>query len=250
MVNVYDNIGLSYSIARQPDARIGKRILAALGDSQSLLNIGAGTGSYEPRDRMVLAVEPSERMIRQRPQGSAPVIQAVAEALPFADSSVDCALAILTIHHWTSPPQGLAEMRRVARKRVVILTWDQDVWESFWLIREYLPCVRDFDRKRAPAISSIVHALGKCDIQAVSIPHDCTDGFHGAFWRRPAAYLDPQIRSAMSTYALLPPTHYAEGLDRLAEDIQSGLWEELHRPLLSANELDLGYRIITAELSP
>lgn len=251
MASVYDNIGVAYSSARRPDPRIADRILAALGDSESVLNIGAGAGSYEPAGRIVLAVEPSIRMIAQRQAGSAPVVRAVAEALPFADSSIDCTLAILTIHHWASPSGGLAEMQRVARRRVVILTWDQDVWESFWLIREYLPCVRDFDRKRGPAISSIVQALGgKCDIQSVAIPHDCTDGFHGAFWRRPGAYLDPKIRSGISTYALLPPNQYAAGLDRLAKDIQSGRWEEEHRNLLTANELDVGYRIITAELKP
>lgn len=221
--------------------------MKALGDSKSVLNIGAGAGSYEPRDRVVLAVEPSAVMIEQRPAGSAPVAQAAAEALPFGDGSIDCTLAILTIHHWTLPLQGLAEMRRVARKRIVILTWDQDVWESFWLIREYLPCIREFDRSRAVAMPTIARALGKYDIQSVPIPHDCTDGFHGAFWRRPAAYLDPQIRLGISTYALLPPQQYAAGLDRLAEDIRKGLWKERHRELLHADDLDLGYRLIVSE---
>jgi hypothetical protein len=247
MGTIYEKIGVSYSAARQPDPRIVDRITEVLGDSKSVLNVGAGAGSYEPRDRIVVAVEPSAIMIGQRPVGSAPVVQAAAEALPFADGSIDCALAILTVHHWASPFRGLAEMRRVARKRVVILTWDQDVWESFWLIREYLPCVRDFDRPRALAISTIVQALGTCDIQSVPIPHDCIDGFHGAFWRRPAAYLDPQVRSGISTYALLPRNQYVAGLDRLAEDIQRGVWEETHRDLLNAKNLDLGYRLIIAE---
>jgi SAM-dependent methyltransferase len=244
---MYDKIGVGYSVARRPDPRIADRIIEVLGDSNSVVNIGAGSGSYEPRDRIVVAVEPSAVMIRQRPVGSPPVVQAAAEALPFADGSFDCTLAILTIHHWTSPLRGLGEMRRVARKRVVILTWDQEVWESFWLIREYLPCVRDFDRRRVPAISTIVRALGKCDIQSVPIPHDCVDGFHGSFWRRPAAYLDPQVRSGMSTYALLPRSQYSGGLDRLAEDIRSGEWEEKHRDVLNADNLDLGYRLIIAE---
>jgi SAM-dependent methyltransferase len=186
-------------------------------------------------------------MIGQRLVGSAPVVQAAAEALPFADGSFDCTLAILTIHHWTSPSRGLAEMRRVARKRVVILTWDQDVWESFWLLREYLPCIGNFDRTRALAMSTIVRALGICDTQSVAIPHDSIDGFHGAFWRRPAAYLDPEVRSGISTYALVPRNQYVAGLDRLAGDIQSGAWADTHRDLLDAKNLDLGYRLIIAE---
>jgi SAM-dependent methyltransferase len=247
MTNAFDNIGIGYSVARQPDPRIANWIIEALGDAKSVLNIGAGSGSYEPRDRMVVAVEPSVVMIRQRPVGSAPVVQALAEALPLRNDSVDCASAILTIHHWTLPLQGLAEMRRVARKRIVLLTWDQDVWESFWLIREYLPCVGEFDRSRAVAISTIERALGDCKIQCIPIPHDCTDGFHGAFWRRPTAYLDARIRSGISTYALLPPQQFAAGLDRLARDIQSGVWEERHHELLRAQELDVGYRLVVSE---
>jgi hypothetical protein len=140
-------------------------------------------------------------------------------------------------------------MRRVSRKRVVVFTWDQDVWESFWLIREYLPRIRDFDRSRALGVSTIIRALGKCAIRFVPIPHDCSDGFHGAFWRRPAAYLDARVRSGISTYSLLSPNEYSEGLDRLAEDLRSGAWEETHRDLLSLDDLDLGYRLIVADVS-
>lgn len=250
METIYDMIGAGYSVARQPDPRIADHIGKALGDSESVLNVGAGAGSYESRDRFVVAVEPSALMISQRPAGSAPVAQAEAEALPFADNSFDCTIAILTVHHWKSPLPGLAEMRRVARRRVVILTWDQEVWETFWLVREYLPGIKDVDRRRALAIPTIVSLFGKCDIEPVRIPHDCIDGFHGAFWRRPAAYLDPQVRSGISTYALLPPDERDAGLDRLAEDIRSGAWESYHRDLLQADDLDLGYRLIIAELDP
>ena len=246
MRSTYDKIGVGYSLTRLPDPRVADRIIQALGDSASVVNVGAGTGSYEPRDRMVVAVEPSPTMIRQRPVGSAPVIQGAAESLPLVDGAVDSALAILTVHHWTDPAQGFAEMLRVAQRRVVILTWDQDVWESFWLIREYLPCIRDLDRRRAPAIADIVSALGESQIISVPIPHDCIDGFHGAFWRRPEAYLDPRIRSGISTYAALPPDERGEGLRRLAADIQSGAWEDRHRNLFDVDELDLGYRLIVA----
>lgn len=246
MKTIYDRIGTGYSATRRPDPRIANRIMEAMGDSTSVVNIGAGTGAYEPEDRTVIAFEPSATMIRQRAAGSAPVVQGIAEQLPFEDDAFDAALAILTVHHWTDPGRGLAEMRRVARKRVVILTWDQVTWESFWLIREYLPCIRDLDRQRALAIGDIVSALGECEIVAVPIPHDCMDGFHGAFWRRPEAYLDPRIRSGISTYASIPQAELDHGLRELAADIQSGTWEERHRELLDADEIDLGYRLIVA----
>ncbi len=244
----YDRTGSSYSATRRPDPRIANRIMEALGDSASVVNVGAGAGSYEPSDRLVIAVEPSATMISQRAAGSAPVVQGIAEQLPFEDDAFDATLAILTVHHWTDPGRGLAEMRRVARKRVVILTWDQDTWESFWLIREYLPCIRDSDRRKALAVGDIVSALGDCEVVAVPIPHDCQDGFHGAFWRRPEAYLDPRIRSGISTYASIPQDELDHGLCRLAADIQNGTWEERHRELLDADEIDLGYRLIVARI--
>ncbi len=242
----YDKIGIGYALTRLSDPRIADRIVRALGDSASVVNVGAGTGSYEPRDRRVVAVEPSAIMIRQRPAGSAPVVQGTAESLPLVDGAVDSALATLTVHHWADPSRGFAEMRRVARRRVVILTWDQQVWESFWLVREYLPCIRDVDRRRAVAIADIVSALGECQIIPVPIPHDCIDGFHGAFWRRPEAYLDPRVRSGISTYGILPPDERDEGLGRLAADIQSGAWGDRHRDLADLDELDLGYRLVVA----
>jgi SAM-dependent methyltransferase len=249
MGNLYDRIGLGYSSTRRPDPRIADRIIQALGDSTSVVNVGAGAGSYEPRDRRVVAVEPSATMIRQRPRSTTLVIQAVAENLPLVDGAVDSALAVLTLHHWSDAARGLAEMRRVARNRVVVLTWDQDVWESFWLIREYLPCVRDLDRRRALIITDIVSLLGGGEIRSVPIPHDCVDGFHGAFWRRPEAYLDPRIRSGISSYTAVSPEERDEGLRRLAEDVESGAWEDRHRNLLDLDELDLGYRLIVAERS-
>lgn len=246
MTRTYDKIGVGYAATRRADPRIADRIHQALGASASVVNVGAGAGSYEPRDRTVVAIEPSATMIRQRPFGSAPVIQGAAESLPVADGAVDAALAILTIHHWTDPARGLAEMRRVARALVVILTWDQEVWESFWLVSEYFPCVRDIDRRRALAIADIVSALGGGQILPIPIPHDCSDGFHGAFWRRPEAYLDPRVRSGISTYALMSPDERDRGLRRLAADIESGDWEDRHRHLLHLDEVDLGYRLIVA----
>ncbi len=247
MASSYDRVGVGYTATRGPDPGIARHIVEALGDSESVVNVGAGTGSYEPADRMVIAVEPSAIMIRQRPEGSAPVIQGVAEHLPVLDGAVDCALAILTAHHWIDPHRGFAEMRRVARDRVVILCWDQRVWESFWLFCDYLPRACEFDRQQALAISDIASAFPATRILPVPIPCDCVDGFHGAFWRRPQAYLDPDVRSGISTYAGLTADDCSEGLRRLAEDIDSGAWQDRYSHLLELDELDLGYRLVIAE---
>jgi len=246
MRRTYDELGVGYPLTRRPDPRIADRIVEALGDSASVVNVGAGSGSYEPGDRLVVAVEPSKTMIRQRPAGSARVVQAAAEDLPLIDGAVDAALAVLTMHHWTDPRRGLSEMIRVARRRIVILTWDQEVFEEFWLVREYFPCIRDLDRGRAPAITDIASALGESAVISVPIPHDCVDGFLGAFWQRPEAYLDPRVRSGISAYAAISPEERDEGLGRLAADIDSGAWEERHRDLLDLDELDLGYRLLVA----
>jgi len=245
MTRAYDEIGVGYALTRRPDPRLADRIIQALGDCRSVVNVGAGAGSYEPRDRMVVAVEPSTTMIHQRPSDSAPVVQAAAEALPLPDRAVDAALAILTLHHWTDPARGLAEMRRVARRRVVILTWAQEIWESFWLVREYFPHC-DLDRRRAVAIPHIVSVLGESQVITVPIPHDCVDGFHGAFWRRPEAYLDLRVRSGISTFAAMSPDELDGGLGRLAADIRSGEWEDRHGDLLHLDAIDLGYRLVVA----
>jgi SAM-dependent methyltransferase len=245
MKATYDKIGTGYSATRRPDPRIATRITEALGSAASVVNIGAGTGSYECRDRMVYAVEPSQTMIRQRSKDSAPVVQGTAESLPFGDGAFDAALAVLTVHHWTDPMQGLAEVRRVAR-RVVVFTWDQDVWESFWLIREYLPSIANIDRRRALAVRDLVAALGGGQVVSVPIPHDCSDGFHGAFWRRPEAYLDPKVRAGISTYALISFAERNAGLRQLAADLESGAWADRNSNLLQLDEIDLGYRLIIA----
>lgn len=243
----YDRIGEGYSSKRAPDPRIERQIVSALGDATSVINVGAGAGSYEPLDRNVVAVEPSAKMIAQRRTGSSPVVRATAEALPIVDDAADAALAILTLHHWNDKAKGLAEMRRVARKRIVILTWDADVWLTFWLVREYGESIREADRKVAVPIPDIIAELGDCQVQVVPIPHDCTDGFHGAYWRRPHAYLDPLVRAGISTYALLEPDQYQKELRRLEADLNSGVWDARHRDLAKLDAIDLGYRLIVAD---
>ena len=246
MNSSYDTIGDGYAQTRRPDPRIAHSINQALAGAASVANVGAGAGSYEPQDREVIAIEPSMVMIKQRSPGSARVIQAAAENLPLRDNAVDSTLAVLTVHHWQDLNRGLAEMRRVARDQVVILTWDQDIWESFWLIREYHPSIRDIDRPRARNFSEITHAFDSCEIVPVPIPHDCLDGFHGAFWRRPEAYLDPAVRAGISTYATMPARELDRGLQMLTSDLADGSWHNRHRDLLEKDELDLGYRIIIA----
>jgi SAM-dependent methyltransferase len=176
---IYDRIGRTYASTRRPDPRIEAAIRAALGEAQSVVNVGAGTGSYEP-PQTVLAVEPSAAMIAQRPPGAAPAVQATAERIPLPDDACDAALAVLTVHHWADPPRGVHEMRRVAR-RVVILTWDPDFAEAFWLVREYLPESAELDRGRMPTIAEVCEWMGGGEVAPVPVPHDCVDGFFGTF---------------------------------------------------------------------
>jgi SAM-dependent methyltransferase len=246
-VVVYDKIGTTYAVTRRPDPRIGALIGAALSDARSVINIGAGAGSYEP-PRTVLAVEPSLVMISQRPGGSAPVVQARAEALPVADRAADAAMALLTVHHWTDLEAGIAELRRIARRRIVILTWDQAVCRRFWLLSEYLPEAAAFDDDRAVPVDRLADMLGGARIEPVPIPHDCTDGFATAYWRRPEAYLDPVVRAGMSILAQPGDDVLRAGLDRLAGDLDSGAWHQRHHDLNDLAEFDGGYRLLTAEL--
>ncbi|WP_406438175.1 class I SAM-dependent methyltransferase [Streptomyces sp. NBC_01613] len=244
---IYDTLGTTYGLTRRPDPRIGAQIHAALGDAAEVINVGAGTGSYEP-PHTVLAVEPSQVMVDQRPPGSAPVVRAVAERLPLRDEAADAVLALLTVHHWTDPAAGVAELRRVARRRVVVLTWDQQIFrERFWLVRDYLPQAAAFDDTRAIPVDRLAALLGGAHQRPVPIPHDCSDGFGAAFWCRPHAYLDPQVRAGISMLAQTGEEALAPGLARLAEDLATGRWHTAHADLLARDALDVGYRLLVAE---
>jgi SAM-dependent methyltransferase len=247
--NVYDQIGQGYVASRRPDPRIARAIDSALGNAASLVNVGAGAGSYEPSDRRVVAVEPSAEMIRQRPSDAAPVVRGVAEHLPFRDGTFDAGLAVLTVHHWTDAAAGLAELRRVSRRRIVLLTWDPDPASrpGFWLIDEYLPALVDFDIQRFPALTDMARMVPGMRAIPVPIPHDCVDGFLGAFWRRPEAYLDPSVRRAISGFSQLARERVDECVTRLDADLRSGRWDRRFGHLRSQDELDLGYRLIVAE---
>ena len=250
MATAYDRIGRGYTLTRQPDPRIGAMITEALGDVRSVVNVGAGTGSYEPAQMAVVAVDPSIEMIRQRPIGAAPAVLARAESLPFRRRSFDAALALLTIHHWTSIAAGLTELRRVATRRVVIFTYDPACADRFWLASHYLPEIIDLDRKRVPTLGQLQEWLGEIEIRQVPIPRDCKDGFQGAFWQKPEAYLDPVVRSGISTFAHLPSSAVDRGLAQLSDDLRSGRWEELFGHLRTQDSADLGYRLVIAKPGP
>lgn len=241
---LYDTIGSGYRDLRQPDPRIEAAVCSALGNASSVVNVGAGAGSYEPDDRPIVAVEPSMTMIRQRRGGLAPVIRATGTSLPFRDGAFGASLAILTLHHWPDPDRGLCELARVARDAVVVLTWDPAA-PGFWLT-DYLPEILAIDRPIFPRIDAFRHRLGTVDVHELPIPHDCSDGFLGAYWRRPAAYLDPRVRSGISTFSKIP--HIDDGLRRLRQDLDSGAWRRRYGSLLAEAQLDLGYRLVVARL--
>lgn len=236
----YDTIGVNYSDLRKPDARIEKVISNALGSAETVLNVGAGTGSYEPADRSVTAVEPSAEMIGQRNASAAPAIQGYAENLPFDDNSFDAAMAILTVHHWTDKAKGLREMRRVTRGPVVVLTYDP-AFRAFWLL-DYFPELVALDEGQMPKLSDYGEWLGPVTISPVPIPHDCSDGFLSAYWRRPAAYLDPKVRAAMSSFWKVGDV--SQALARLEKDLESGAWAQRHGELLDLEARDCGYRLV------
>lgn len=242
MTQAYDTIGKGYAGRRRTDPRFFAQIMRALGDARTVVNIGAGTGSYEPDDRLVVAVEPSIEMIRQRTTAS-PVIRADALALPFRDRSFDAALAILTIHHWPDADRGLEEMQRVASRQLVLTHTIEDL-NDFWLTRDYFPEIVQLDRLRfQPPLRHVADKLG-ARVEVVPVPADCVDGHLGAFWRRPEAYLDPDVRAGMSVFPPLDQEMVAERVARLADDLSSGRWEERNGYLRELDEVDLGYRLL------
>ena len=243
---LYDVIGSAYPATRRTDPRIAAHIWEALGGARTVLNVGAGTGSYEPVDREVTAVEPSAVMRAQRPVGAAPCVAAAAEHLPFEDQSFDAAMAVSTLHHWPDPIAGLREMRRVAR-RVVVLTYDAGETsgrERFWLIRDYLPEFADV-MADWPSLADLADAIGG-RAEPVLVPWDCTDGFFEAYWRRPEAYLDEHVRRAVSVWTRVGPAAERRAVDALRDDLASGRWAERNRDLVALDAAELGLRLLVA----
>jgi SAM-dependent methyltransferase len=246
MRTLYDRIGVSYAATRRPDPRIAVAIVDALGGARSVVNVGAGTGGYEPANREVLAVEPSPTMIAQRTPAAAPAMEAAAEQLPLADDSFDAALAVNTVQHWTDLEAGLRELRRVARKRVVIFLRSPASGTRFWLA-DYLPAL-DPTEKMAAIVATIARELAAVTAIPVKLPRDCVDGVFTAFWARPEMYLAADVRRNISNFALAPEAEVGEGLARLRADLASGAWDRRYGWLRSLPELDLGHRLLTAEL--
>lgn len=242
MSALYDRIGINYAELRKPDPRIAKTIEQALGPARLILNVGAGTGSYEPADRQLTAVEPSLEMIRQRSPSAAKAIQAYADDLPFADGSFEVSMAILTLHHWPDKAAGLREMRRVTRGPIVLLTFDPQ--HRPWLT-DYLPQLAALDEAQAPQMSDYERWLGHVRISPLLVPHDCTDGFLYAYWRRPSAYLDARIRSGSSSFWAIRDAAEA-GLSKLARDLDTGEWQRRYAELLALDAYDAGYRLVVS----
>ncbi len=240
-MGLYDRIGPAYVRQRRADPRIAAAIEAALGDARTVVNVGAGAGSYEPRDRTVVAVEPSAQMRAQRPPESAPCLDARAEDVPLPDAGVDAAMAIYTDFHWTEPHAGIAELVRISTKRVIVLTVDRPVAERFWLTRDYLPGGNELFR---PLSAVTAELPGPCEVIAVPIPHDCTDGFVHAFWRRPRRLLDGGLRSTIAMFARLTDATVRTAVERLAADLDDGTWRARNRDLRGLPELDLGHRLV------
>jgi SAM-dependent methyltransferase len=247
-MTTYDRTGQGYAAVRQADPRIAARVEAALGDARSVLNVGAGTGSYEPAGREVTAVEPSAVMISQRAPGAAPVVRASAEELPFGDDSFDSAMAMITVHHWRDLEAGIAEMARVARKRIVVVSFDPEPLADFWLV-DYFPRAFEVHSEFMPPLEELAARMGGASIEVVPIPRRCSDGFFFALWDRPEMHLYPEVRRASTVWHVLEPEEIERGLEALRADLDSGRWDELHGHLRDDTpELELGLRVLVAEL--
>jgi len=243
---LYDTIGATYTATRRTEPRIAAQLWAALGDARTVLNVGAGTGSYEPPGHAVTAVEPSALMRSQRPEGSAPCVAAFADGLPFKDQSFDAAMAFATIHHWPDPIAGLRELRRVARRVVVFThdTTDAGWLHRFWLTRDYLPEVADLLVGR-PSLPELAGAIG-ARVEPVPVPWDCVDGFFEAYWRRPEAYLDEHVRRGTSVWTKVGPEVEQRAVRSLRDDLASGRWAERNRDIINLDAAELGLRLLIA----
>jgi SAM-dependent methyltransferase len=244
----YDAIGAGYARTRREDPRLRARIHAALGASRTVVNVGAGTGSYEPRDRHVVAIEPSDVMASQRPRDLAPAIRASAESLPLRDGEVDAAMAILTVHHWDDERErGVRELRRVARGPVVILTYDALISGEMWLMADYLPEVAALDRAIFPAPALLEQWLGgRVSIEPIPIARDVEDWMLGSFWAHPERVLDPDARAATSGFARMPREVVDRVVAEVSRDLADGTWDRRYGRLRGLNELDVGLRLIVA----
>lgn len=238
--------GVGYSRQRQTDPRIATLVHRALGSSRTVLNVGAGTGSYEPEDRFVIAVEPSETMRLQRPLNR-PAVRGFAEELPFGNQSFDATMAMLTVHQWSDTKQGIDELKRVTRGPVVILTFDGEALDNFWLA-EYTPELMKAEAPRYPKIDHLKELLGgESTSSVVPIPFDCTDGFMEAFYGRPERLLDPDVRRSQSSWSFISAEAQNHFVKSLRTDLESGRWDEKFGYLRSQPSYDGSLRLVVSE---
>jgi len=240
----YDEIGIDYATQRKSDPRIAAQILQKLEGATRILNIGAGTGSYEPSGIDLVALEPSLEMIRQRSSDAHPVVQGSAESLPFDDNSFTHALTILSMHHWEDRKKAFEEINRVATQRFIALSWDPEA-KPFWLTRDYFPEIIELDRRIFPSTKEFRDHFEEVEITPLLIPEDCVDGFLAAYWKRPSAYLDPAVRASISSFSKIE--NLSNGLTQLAQDIDSQQWHQINQPILTKSTLDVGYIIVSGK---
>jgi len=245
----YDRLGSGYSRVRRPDPRIAAQIDAALGEARTVLNVGAGTGSYEPAGREVTAVEPAAEMIEQRAPGSAPVVQASAEDLPFPDRSFDASMAVLTAHHWADLGAGLDEMGRVSRERVVIVTFDPEALAELWLAHDYFPEMLTLKRRAGATSRALAELLAGATIEPIPVPRDCTDLFFAALWARPEKLFDEEVLKPMWVWQSISEEARRSGRERLRADLESGAWARRYGHLRALPSLDVGLRLVSAPCS-
>ena len=246
MKPIYDDIGINYSVTRCTDPNIAQQLYPELVGATRIVNIGAGTGSYEPENVDLVAVEPSSEMISQRKEGAYPVKQASAEKLPFENNRFSHAMTVLSMHHWVDRPKAFSEINRVATDKFVAISWDPQT-EPFWLTRDYFPEIHEMDKAVFPTMAEIKAHFDDVQVRPLQIPHDCQDGFFAAFWKRPQAYLSPEVRQATSPFSKV--SNLEEGLNKLQNDLTSGAWAKKNADILSASSFSAGYVLITAKIN-
>jgi len=243
----YDSIGTNYALRRNADPFIASLILDALGDAKRIVNVGSGSGSYEPSDRFVVGVDPSMTMLAQRPETAGPRLLARAEDLPFEDDSFDASMAVLTVHHWSDRSAGYEELKRVAPKRVV-LTYEPDLHGRLWIVADYVPEIARLDEQRPGfCVDEVARGVDATEILPVPVPANCLDGFIMAYWRRPEAFFDPEVRKATSGFSLVGEEAVSRGLAKLRSDLDSGMWHKRHGELLELDHYDAGLRLLVSD---
>lgn len=245
----YDGKNHNYSAIRKADPRIGLHVGRSLENCRTILNVGAGTGSYEPDDKFVIAVEPSSDMRAKRlALGRTPAVDAKADDLPFDDKSFDAVMAVLTIHHWPDLKVGLTEIKRVARKKITILTYDPNLLDLFWNAK-YFPELIEIERSRYPKLDRIASCLGQdLKVTNIKIPLDCTDGFQEAFYGRPEAFLQEEVRKAQSAWGFLDKELERNYVNRLSDDLASGEWDRLYGFHRYLPEFEGAFRMLEVDL--